>query len=164
MVARDRFAVELCRDQSVIIERIFESHISRVTIVTPEKNVTHFRFRFHDLGKGEESDPAPSAIKLAPGCDAVEIAYVFKLFERVEFFPGKRPRVFDEPAHFQSPICERDLGFDSEIENWKSLREMLAGRESSGRTRGRFRFSGHFTRPAFLTLDQSRVRRTHAEL
>src|SRR5437764_14209494 len=71
MVARDRFTIELCRDQRIIIEGIFKSHISRVTIVTPEKNVAHLRFRFHDLGHGKESDPAPAAIGHAPGSDTV---------------------------------------------------------------------------------------------
>ena len=124
----------------------------------------HFRFRFRDLGQGEESDAAPPAIELAPGGDAVEIAHVLELFEGVEFFPGKCPRVFYQPTYFQSPIGQCDLRFDAEIENGESLREMLARRESVRRARRRFRFSGHLARPTLLALDQGWVRRAHEEL
>ena len=130
VIARNRFTVELRRDHRIIVEGIFEPHISRVTIITPEKNVTRLGFGFYDVGQRKESDASPSAIELAPGSDAVEIAHIFELFERIELFPGERFRILHQPTDFQSPIGERDLRFDAEVENWKSLREMLAGREA----------------------------------
>ena len=130
MVARDRFTVELRRDQRIIVKSIFESHISRVTIVTPEKNMTRLRFGFYDLGQRKESDAPPSAIEFAPGSDAVEIAHILELFKRIEFFPSKRLRVLHQSTHFQSPIGQRDLRFDPEIENWESVCQMLPGWEA----------------------------------
>ena len=72
------------------------------------------------------SDPAPATIELAPSSDAMEIGDVFKLRESIEFFPGKGLRVFHQSTDFDTPIFQRDLWFDAEIENREALRKMLA--------------------------------------
>src|SRR5437868_13868300 len=126
MIARDRFAVELCRYQRVVIERILDSHIAGVAVVAPKEDMTHFRFRFHDFSECEESDSAPPTIEFAPSRNAVEIGNVLELRKGVEFLPGKYFRVLDQATDFETPIGQSDFRFDPEIENGKALGEMLA--------------------------------------
>src|SRR5438067_5792046 len=94
----------------------------------------------------------------------MEIGDVFKLRERIEFFPGKCLRIFHQSADFQAPIFQRDFRFNAEIENREPLGEMLAWRKAFSRASEpdcRFFFVRHFARPAFLALDQAWVRRRH---
>src|SRR5947208_4951434 len=101
----------------------------------------------------------------------MEIGDVFKLRERIEFFPGKCLRIFHQSADFQAPIFQRDFRFDAEIENREPLGEMLAWRKAFSRASEpdwrisgpdcRFFFGRHFARPTFLALDQAWVRRRH---
>ena len=166
MIARDRFAVELCGHQRVIVERIFDPHIGGVAVVATEKNVTHFRFRFHNFRQCKESNPAPATIEFAPSGDAVEIGDVLELGEGVELLPGKRFRVLDRATDLEAPIGESDFRFDPEIEDGKALGEMLARREAISRARADRRTPGgtffrrHFACPTFLALDQRKVAHT----
>ena len=105
VLARDRFAVELRRDQDVVVETIVEADIGGVAVVAGEKNMLHFRFRPNEIDEGEEGDALPAAIELAPGGDAVEIAHVFELREGVELFPGEGLRILDQAADFEAPFA-----------------------------------------------------------
>jgi hypothetical protein len=182
VIARDGFAIEPCGHQRVIIERIFDPHIGAIAVVAAEENVTHFRFRFHDFRKREESDATPATIEFAPSRDAVEIGHVLELREGIEVLPGKRFRVLDQSTDLEAPIGQSDFRFDPEIEDGKALGEMLARRETIGRaarTGLKIRLSGsdrpagrrlavvssdfarHFARPTFLALDQTGIGRCH---
>lgn len=163
MVARDRFAIEVRGDERVIVEHVFEPDVARVTVVALEEDVFRFRSWPDKIDNCEEGDAAPAAIEFAPGGDAMEIGDVFKLWELVEFFPRECLRMLDEPSHFEAPIAERNLRPDAEIENGEAGREVLAGRETILRTRGRLRFAAHFARPTFFALDQARVRFVHGK-
>src|SRR5256886_15794239 len=93
----------------------------------------------------------------------MEIGDVFKLRERIEFFPGKCLRIFHQSADFQAPIFQRNFRFDAEIENREPLGEMLARRKAFSRASEpgwrisgpdwRVFFWGPFFWPTFLVLD-----------
>src|SRR5947207_158008 len=130
VIARNRFAIELRGHERIVIERVFDSDIGGIAIVTAKENMTYFRFRFHNFRQREKGDTAPVAIEFAPGGDAMEIGDVFELRESIEFFPGECLRIFHQPADFEAPIFQCDFWFDAEIEDWEALGEMLARRKT----------------------------------
>ncbi len=105
MLARDRFAVELGRDQDVVVEAIGQAHVRAVAVVAGEKNMFHFGFWPNEIDEGKEGDARPAAVELAPGGDAVKIAHVCELGERVELLPGERLWLFHQAANFEPPFA-----------------------------------------------------------
>ena len=65
----------------------------------------HFRLRSNEFGESEEGDAGPLDVEFAPGGDAVEIAHVFEVRQRVEFLPGEGLRVLDQTADLEAPIA-----------------------------------------------------------
>src|SRR5205085_5932152 len=153
VLSRDGLAIELRGNEDVVVHAIFQTNIGAVAIVAGEEDVFHFRLRSNEFGEGEEGDAAPAAIELAPGSDAVEVAYVFELREGVELPPGEGARKLDEAADFEPPSGKIDLRTDAEVEDGKVAGEMLAGRQAFLGADVRLGFAAHLARPTFLGAD-----------
>ena len=54
----DRFAVELRRDQDIVVETVGEADVGGIAVVAGEKDMLHFRFWPNEIDEGEEGDAA----------------------------------------------------------------------------------------------------------
>jgi len=63
----------------------------------------------------------------------VEVARVLDLREGVELGPAEGGRMLDQPVDGERPLAERDVRLDPEVQDGKSARELLTGRQAVGR-------------------------------